>query len=98
MSTDTPMYNFAVDGYAVGDRLLEGVMFDVVVTGDPAVELTIESLNVSPSAKSYFEQLNTAMWLQKVRDDVEDMLADIVAAGHGHEVLTDKNPDNTLEF
>ena len=88
-------YTFKVDGYGVGDRLLEGVMFDVTVDADT---LTVTDVAADPRSKAYFEQLNTTMWLAKIRDDADDTLDDIRASGHAVEILTDLNDDGTLEF
>ena len=54
------------DGYPVGDRLLEGVMFIVnIVNGK--LEATIH-----PDDEGYFSTLNTKLWLKKVTDYIQD--------------------------
>ena len=50
-----------IDGYDVGDRLLEGVMFEVrAVRGRPQVMVTAD-------AAAYFATLNTTRWLRAMR-------------------------------
>jgi len=49
-----------VDGYSFGDRLLEGVMFDITIESDGSL-----SAKVDKSAESYFEDLNKEKWLKE---------------------------------
>ena len=65
--------SYLIDGYSFGDKLLEGVMFEVTIkNGKPIVEVT-------PESKPYFEQLNQAIWLKKAVKFAER--ADIVTCG-----------------
>lgn len=61
-----------VDGYGCGDRLLEGVMFKVVMAEDES--LTAE---VMPLFQDYFEQLNPN-WVDKIVEYVEEHIDDCV--------------------
>lgn len=61
-----PQEYVLVDGYNVGDRLLEEVMFQVRVAADKKFTVVID-----PTSASYFEKLNKEMWLQKVQKFVE---------------------------
>ncbi len=56
-----------VDGYAVGDRLLEGVMFKV--THDDEGEVVV---NVTEESAHYFNGLNEKKWLKEMKDYVDD--------------------------
>jgi len=51
------------DGYPVGDRMLEGVMFECRKN-----EHGEWQVNISPKYASYFEDLNQAKWLKAVKD------------------------------
>ena len=54
------------DGYPVGDRLLEGVLFIVKIV-EGKLEVTIH-----PNNEKYFSTLNTEYWLKEVTDYVQD--------------------------
>lgn len=60
---------FQIDGYSVGDRLLEGVLFDVVFQNK-----TVVSVNVQEDCESYFENLNTTKWLRAIKEYAERTL------------------------
>lgn len=49
-----------VDGYSFGDRLLEGVMFDITIESDGSLSAKVEK-----NAESYFEDLNKDKWLKE---------------------------------
>jgi len=53
------------DGYPVGDRMLEGVMFEIRKS-DNGLQIKVED-----DAKEYFESLNEKMWLDQIRECVE---------------------------
>lgn len=91
-------YHYKQDGYNFGDRLLEGVLFDVEVTGT-ADAFTFEVACSGPSDR-YLEQLNRPMWMERCREFVSDTLNDLAAEGQDvfHEVLSEPNPDGSLEF
>lgn len=62
---------FQIDGYEVGDRVLEDVMFDVTFKNGKVTKVTVE-----PSAADYFEGLNTKMWLKEVKNTAQHILDD----------------------
>lgn len=59
------------DGYAIGDRVLEGVMFEVEVVGNKLL-----TKDVVASAKDYFSDLNEAKWLKEANLSLEDELTE----------------------
>lgn len=61
-----------IDGYAVGDRLLEGVKFILTILSDKVVA------NVHPDDADYFKSLNQKKWLKEVREFAEDENLDVV--------------------
>lgn len=63
-----------VDGYPVGDRLLEGVMFRVTIENQKA-----KVLGVVDEAKPYMEGLNEAKWITEVQEFVEANKDDVIA-------------------
>lgn len=65
-------FDIQVDGYGVGDRLLEGVMFNVKVEVNSLTDIKVNHIEVVPEAASYFEQLNKQMWYDQIIDSVED--------------------------
>jgi len=57
-----------VDGYAFGDRLLEGVMFEVIdKNGKPKVN------RVAPECQDYFSDLNQEKWAMICEDYCEQL-------------------------
>lgn len=50
-----------LDGYLVGDRLLEGVMFECRQNDDGTFVIQVEE-----SSKPYFSNLNEKKWLEEV--------------------------------
>ena len=62
----TPIDVAYMDGYSVGDTLLEGCMFECTVKGD------IVEVKVTDSCAVYFERLNTKKWLKEVADEAND--------------------------
>lgn len=60
---------FVIDGYAVGDRLLEGVIFHVHFEDE-----TILSVKVDEKHKNYFSKFNEKMFLDKVRNYAERII------------------------
>ena len=60
-----------LDGYDFGDRLLEGVMFEVRVADDGTI-----SIQVQEKHRSYFSQLNEQMWLEAAKERAEEILSD----------------------
>jgi hypothetical protein len=55
-----------IDGYSIGDRLLEGCMFECHIVNDEIV------VNVSPPFAKYFSGLNTKKWLTAITESVND--------------------------
>jgi hypothetical protein len=72
MKTEIIERVFQLDGYQVGDRLLEGVLFDIYFTDTGVV---IDAKIENKSSKKYFEDnLNANKWYQKVKDCAKDIL------------------------
>ena len=57
-----PLEYALLDGYPVGDRLLEGVMFQVRLA-ESGVQVEVD-----PSGAKYFQNLNKKKWLTAVRE------------------------------
>lgn len=55
-----------MDGYGFGDRLLEGVMFEVRMDEHDAVTVRIKA-----DFESYFNTLNTKLWLERAQRSAE---------------------------
>lgn len=55
------------DGYSIGDRLLEGVMFEVKIENEQ-----IKVLGVRDDCKQYFSRLNQESWLETAQEYVEE--------------------------
>lgn len=90
--TDTTLkFSYKFDGYDVAERLLEGVMFDVVIEAISLEECKVISVEVESISKDYFEQFNTEKWLQAIKDHVEDHPA------WAYENLTDEEYDEIPE-
>lgn len=60
-----------LDGYQVGDRLLEGVMFEIVPNKESF------DVRVKKEAAHYFKSLNQKKWLKAAREFLpeEDILS-----------------------
>ena|SRR3990172_1706272 len=57
-----------VDGYGFGERVLEGVLFEIrFAKGAKKYKATVEA-----SAKEYFSTLNEKMWLKQAEDYAKD--------------------------
>lgn len=63
----TPAEAGWVDGYSVGDTLLEDVKFKITVNPDNTL-----NAEVHPYSVKYFSRLNTKMWIQEILDFAED--------------------------
>ena len=61
------LYSITIDGYEVGDRLLEGVMFIVTVQSNGTL-----AVKVHPDAQEYFEDLNKEKWLKEIAEHVQE--------------------------
>jgi hypothetical protein len=55
-----------MDGYAFGDRLLEGVMFEVRV-GKKGLDV-----KVADDCEEYFSGLNTKKWLKAAKEHAQE--------------------------
>ena len=62
---------FVIDGYSFGDRLLEGVLFEVKFKDDK-----ILSLKVEEDSKDYFDDLNKTKWLKEAKKYAQRILDD----------------------
>ena len=54
------------DGYSIGDRLLEGLMFQVDIQDDGTMKVYVK-----PNDQKWFDQFNTAKWLKEAREFAE---------------------------
>ena len=57
------------DGYGFGDRILEGVLFEVKVAGPNLVTSDVE-----PISRPYFNDLNRERWIKAANESLEDVL------------------------
>lgn len=53
---------FVVDGYSFGDRLLDGVLFEVEFKDDKVVSVKVEE-----ESEDYFDNLNQEKWLREAK-------------------------------
>ena len=58
-----------IDGYAVGDRVLEGVWFLCEIT-----RKSVRNVRVNAGDAAYFNTLNTKLWLKEVKDYITDIV------------------------
>lgn len=58
-----------VGGYAIGDRLLDGVSFECRIENH-----RVKVVGVAPQHVEYFEQLNKDLWLKRVQQFVDENL------------------------
>ena len=92
----TNTITYTEDGYGVGDRLLEGLKFDVTVDMDTGKVVTVAP-KPGGDAK-YFEQLNKEMWIERLRTYAQEIADEVFAAGSQDEVYRDLNPDGSIEY
>ena len=86
-TTDEKKYECAyIDGYLVGERLLEGVMFEIRIVGKKFKAKVIDQY------KEYFETLNTKKWLKAVESYCaqNDMFSTAAENGEDCWVIDDK--------
>jgi hypothetical protein len=64
------------DGYSVGDRLLEGLMFQVDIQDDGTMKVYVK-----PEDEDWFDQFNTAKWLKEAQKFAEqnDIFEDVIS-------------------
>lgn len=87
---------YTEDGYGVGDRLMDGLKFDVVIDMDTG---KIVSVAPKPGGDAkYFEQLNKEMWLERLRAAAQEIADEVFAAGVQDEVYGNLNPDGSIEY
>lgn len=65
-----------INGYDFGDRLLEGVLFKIVIENNK-----FKTVDVAPDAKEYFSQLNQKKWLREATEFAKQL--DIFIAPDG---------------
>jgi uncharacterized protein (UPF0335 family) len=54
------------DGYSIGDRLLEGLMFQVDIQDDGTMKVYVK-----PNDQKWFDQFNTTKWLKEAQEFAE---------------------------
>ncbi len=70
-----------VDGYQYGDKLLEGVMFELTIE-----DTGLLSIKVEDSAKDYFSQFNEKHWYDTILESVEKECEAMIKVGkHSYE-------------
>ena len=62
---------FLINGYSVGDRMLEDVMFEITFKDKEVLNVDVEE-----SSRGYFEDLNTTKWLNAVKNHAQSILDD----------------------
>lgn len=62
---------FVIDGYDFGDRLLEGVLFEVEFKDNKVVSVKVEE-----DSKDYFDDLNKTKWLKEAKKYAQSILDD----------------------
>lgn len=75
-----------LDGYGVGDRLLEGVMFECRQNDDNTFDVAI-----SPKHAEYFSKLNEKKWLGEIKEAAKHQ--DVFTCPH---CGSDTAPENML--
>ena len=82
------------DGYGFGDRLLEGVLFEVSVVGDKLI-----TSGVTATHQRYFSDLNTTKWLaaanESLRDVEEEAGIGLRCPNHSHHEVILINDDGS---
>lgn len=73
-----------IDGYSVGDRMLEGVMFKITITDNNKFKAEL----ADERDKAYTDQLNMKYWIPKVEEFCEgnDIFCDN-PSGNGDEMI-----------
>ena len=56
-----------LDGYSFGDRVLEGVKFQIIIDHNK-----VKSVTVCKEAKAYFDTLNAKKWLKDAKACAEE--------------------------
>lgn len=64
-----PIDYILLNGYSIGDRLLEDVMFQVTVEVFPDESFSYRVI-IDPDSEGYFSQFNQEMWLERAGDSV----------------------------
>lgn len=68
----TERMTVAVDGYRVGERILEDAYFDVEVEAESWTKVTVLSVKIQDKYADYFKKLNEEYWYDRVKEEVED--------------------------
>jgi hypothetical protein len=79
-----------INGYEVGDRLLEDVLFHADLT-IKAGKVIASNIRVDSTCEQYFNELNTTLWLTKVKDFIESN-PDIVLEDSEYELPASATP------
>jgi hypothetical protein len=69
-----------VDGYSFGDRLLEGVMFEIAVLPNQEGLLELVCNRVDPSCRDYMSQFDTkkvAWWCERALECALEQMTDL---------------------
>jgi hypothetical protein len=77
------------DGYPVGDRLLDGVLFECEIVDEKVIVK-----GVIKEDKEYFDTLNTERWLKKVTEYVQDY--DVFQDQDGNDIYKCPPCDSTV--
>lgn len=64
-------HKLSVDGYNVGDRLLEGVLFEIEIEESPDGVLTIGEIKPEKSAESYLANIRWENFVPALRSEVQ---------------------------
>lgn len=74
------------DGYSIGDRLLEGLMFQVDIQDDGTMKVYVK-----PNDQKWFDQFNTARWLKEAQEFAEgNVIFEDPLSGEGCWPITDE--------
>lgn len=66
--TEIPERVFQIDGYRIGERLLEGIRFNIYFDDNGIVDIKIEN------DQKYFDSLNSKKWMDYLTSLVLDIL------------------------
>ena len=78
-----------VNGYDFGDRLLEGVLFKIIIENNE-----FKAVDVEPGAKEYFSQLNQKKWLKEATDFAKQLDVFIAPDGKSDAWVVDEEGEN----
>lgn len=78
-----------INGYDFGDRLLEGVLFKIIIENNE-----FKAVDVEPGAKEYFSQLNQKKWLKEATDFAKQLDVFIAPDGKSDAWVVDEEGEN----